>query len=108
MPTIPGIGMGPIGYGHDFNLFSKVTVTNSTFNSTADIFIPFSTQGFILLNEDSANIVQVSFNGTTVHDELNPVIARGFTYDNRVVAKIWFKLETGASAVISVRAWAIR
>lgn len=108
MPTISGIGMGPIYYGYDYNFFQKITVSNSTFNSTADILIPFTTQGFIILNEDSANIIQVSFNGNTVHDELNPVISRGFTYDNRVVSKIWLKVSVGPSAVVSIRAWSPR
>jgi hypothetical protein len=106
--TNNGIGLGKITYGYDFNFFQKVTVTNSAFNNIADIFIPFSTQGFMLVNEDASSVVQVSFNGQSIHDELNPTVIRGFTYDNRVVSKIWFQLESGGSAIVSVRAWAGR
>lgn len=108
MTTYSGIGMGKITNGFDFNFFVKITVTNSTFNTNADVFIPFVTQGIMLLNETNNTIVQASFNGQTIHDELNGANIQGFTYDNRVVGKIWFQLETGASAVVSVRAWAVR
>lgn len=98
-----------ITYGRDFNFFQKITVTTGSFNVDADIVITFPTQGIIILNEDGyGSIVQVSFNGNTVHDEMNPVISRGFAYDNRVISKIWFRLETGSSAVVSVRAWGLR
>jgi hypothetical protein len=109
--TYKNIGMGPINYGHDFNFFDKITVTNTIFNATADSFIPFVTQGVILLNETASTVVQVSFNGTTIHDELdssNLFSHGGFEYNNRVVGKIWLKIGTGASAVVSIRAWAVR
>lgn len=101
--------------GRDFNYFKKITVTWSNFGGGAsdgyspDIIIPFSTQGFLLLNEDSSSVVEVSFNGNTVHDELNPSLpSRGIAYDNRVNSLVWFRLKTGGSAVISIRAWGIR
>jgi hypothetical protein len=109
--TYKNVGLGPINYGYDHNFFDKITVTNAVFNSTADSFIPFTTQGVILLNETASTIIQVSFNGTTVHDELNPANTYslgGFEYNNRVISKIWFKLTGGASAVVSVRAWSVR
>lgn len=101
-----GIGMGKISYGFDWNFFQKITVTATSFNNNADLIIPFVTQGVMLVNEDASNIVQVSFNGNTIHDELNPAVIRGFTYDNRVVSKIWFQTLSG-SAVVSIRAWAV-
>lgn len=98
--------------GRDFNFFQKVTVTWNTFGGGAsdgygpDLIIKFPTKGIILLNEDASSIVEVSFNGSAVHDELNPTLAsKDVTYDNRTVSLIWFRLKTGASAVVSVRAW---
>src|ERR1019366_4143693 len=100
--------------GLDFNYFSKVTVTWSSFGGGAsdgygcDLVIPFSTQygGILLLNEDSSSVVAVSYNGSTQHDELNPSLpSKGICYDNRTVSLIWFKLISGSSAVVSIRAW---
>ena len=101
--------------GRDFNYFTKITITSSSFGGTSgdgyspDVIIPFSTQGFMLLNEDTAAVVEVSFNGNTVHDELNPTLpSRGVIYDNRVNSLIWLRLKSGSSAVVSIRAWALR
>lgn len=101
--------------GFDFNFYQKITVTWNDFGvgspnaPNSDMLITFSTQGLLILNEDNSSIVQVSFNGNTIHDELNPVLpSRGIAYDNRVVSGIWFKLVSGSSAIISVRAWGIR
>lgn len=107
MNPINGVNLGPITQGFDFNYFKKVTISSNSFGKNCDLFIPFSTQGISFLNEDGASIVQVSFNGNAVHDELNPsLLSKSVTYDNRVISKIWFKLTSGSSAVISVRAWA--
>ena len=101
--------------GHDFNYFTKVTVTWSNFGGSStdgyspDVIIPFQTQGFILLNEDATNIVEVSYNGNTLHDELNPSLpSKGLAYDARVNSLMWLRLKTGSAgpAVISIRAWA--
>jgi hypothetical protein len=101
--------------GKDFNFFTKITITSGTFGATSgdgkspDVIIPFSTQGIMLLNEDTAAVVEVSFNGNTVHDELNATLpSRGVVYDNRVASLIWLRLKSGGSAVVSIRAWSIR
>jgi hypothetical protein len=102
-----GIGMGAITYGFDHNFFQKVSVTATSFNSNADLFIPFVTQGVMLLNLGSG-VVEVSLNGNTVHMELNSTNASaGLTFDNRVVGKMWFRVQSGSSGpiVISVSAW---
>jgi hypothetical protein len=115
MPTNNYPGIGYINKGFDFNFFQKVTVTASTFGGGSvdgyqpDIIIWFPMQTLLLLNEDASSIVQVSFNGNTVHDELNPTLpSRGIAYDNRVVSLIWFRLSSGASAVVSIRAYGTR
>lgn len=92
--------------GKDFNYFKRFTVTNSEFNSTADCQIPFLVIGYTLYNEDNADPVEVSYNGRTIHDELNPTDAtKMVTFTNRANSLIWFKLKSGTSAVVSVRAW---
>lgn len=106
------LNKGPINYGKQFNYFKKLTVTWSTFGSDGyhcDIVIPFSTQGVIFLNEDTSDIVEVSFDGTNIHDELNPAQpSKGVVYDNRDICKVWFRLSSGSSAVVTIRAWGIR
>lgn len=110
--NFPGIGYTI--HGRDFNFFQKVTVTWPSFGSNSvsgqqpDLIITCPTQGIIVINEDTSSIVQVSFNGQTVHEEINPTIVPGFAYDNRVISKIWFKLISGSSAVVSIRAWGTR
>lgn len=98
--------------GIDYNYFKKITITSGTFGNTSsdgyspDLIIPFSTQGVILYNEDATAVVEVSYNGTTVHDELSKALLPTITYDNRVICLIWLRLKSGSSAVVSVRAWA--
>src|ERR1017187_8707711 len=89
--------LAPITYGRDFNFFQKVTVTWSVFNTNADLCITFPSQGLLLLNEDGYGaVVQVSFNGNTVHDELNANLpSKGIAYDVRQISKIWFKIVSG-------------
>ena len=106
----PGVGYKT--QGSDFNFFTKVTITSGTFGGDSvsgqqpAVIIPFSTNGFMLLNEDGTSVVEVSYNGTTLHDELNPAFSsKSITYDNRVNSLIWFRLKSGSSAVISIRAW---
>lgn len=115
---MPSNNFPNIGYttlGRDFNFFQKITVTWSTFGGGSvdgeqpDVLITFPTQGLLLLNEDPASVIQVSFNGETVHDQLDPTLpSRGIAYDNRSVSKIFFRLLSGGSAVVSVRAWGVK
>jgi hypothetical protein len=115
--NFPGIGYKTQGY--DFNYFNKIAVTATTFGGTSssgdqpDAIIKFSTQSVMLLNEGSGstNIVEVSFNGTTVHAELDPTQAtKGLTFDNRVVSMIWLRLKAGSSGSVnvSIYAWSTR
>lgn len=115
MPTNNFPNIGYTNYGRNYNFFQKVTVTATTFGGSStdgyqpDLIITFPTQGLLLLNEDTASVVQVSFNGITIDDQLDPTLpSKGIAYDNRVVSKIWFQLYSGASAVVSIRAWGTR
>lgn len=104
--------------GKDFNFFKKLEVSNTTFGVAADgyesdVSITFSTQGLFLLNEETAadKVVEYSFNGNTVHGELDPTLpSRGLMFDNRVVCPIWFRVKSGSTGPITIRveAWGIR
>lgn len=107
-------GIGYTTNGIDWNYFQKVSVTATTFGGSSgtgqvpDCIIWFTTSGLQFLNLGSG-VVEYSFNGTTVHGELNSANATaGLSFDNRVVSKIWFRVQSGSSGpiVVSVQAWA--
>lgn len=88
--------------------FQKITITSTNFadSRNPNCVIRFDTSGLMLYNETDTAIVEVSFDGVNVHDELNPAFgSQGMVYDNRSVSVIWFRLKTGTSATIAVRAW---
>jgi len=106
--------------GRDFNFFQKLEVNWTQFGApdgytTADgygpdVVITFPTQSVMFLNEETSatNVVEYSFNGTTVHGELDPTLpSRGVAFDNRAVSLIWFRLKSGSSGPVTVRidAW---
>jgi len=103
--------MAKITYGRDYNFFKKQQVTSSTFQDTADLVITFPTQSLMLLNENASGVVEYSFNGNTVHGELDPTLpSKGVAFDNRVVSQMWFRVKSGSSGPITVRvdAWGTR
>jgi len=94
------------------DFYKKLTISSTTFGApdayTQDLFIPFSSQGVVIINETPSTAVQISFDGINTHDELSSAIGYSIaTYQNRVICKMWFKVTSG-SATISVRAWASR
>lgn len=93
-------------YGRDFNFFRKVTVSGSSFTSSSTLSVPFVPQGIMFINEDGTNVVEFSYNGNTVHGELNPTLpSRSLTFNNIGVCGIWFRMKSGPSAVVSFYAW---
>ena len=91
----------------DYNFFKKIDVSSSSFNEDYDMIITFTTQGIFFLNEGSG-VVEYSFNGTTVHGELDSSnLTKFLSFDNRVVSTIWFRVKIGSSGTIkiSVQAW---
>jgi hypothetical protein len=120
MVAFPGIKKT---HGRDFNYFTKTAVNWTQFGAPdgytladgygPDQVITFSTYGLIFNTEGSGgtNIVEYSFNGTTVHGELVPSTNRAtLTFLNRVESLIWFRLKSGAAGpiTVSVEAWSIR
>lgn len=67
--------MGPITYGRDFNFFANVaptSVTAGVFNFAADVCITFPSYTVTFILQDGyAGSIQYSFNGTTVHGDMN-------------------------------------
>lgn len=109
--------------GRDFNFYEKVEVNWSQFGALdgyttedgygPDLVIKFPTQGLMFLNEEtsSTQVVEYSFNGNTVHGELDPTLpSRGLVFDNRSVTLIWFRVKSGSSGpiTVSVQAWGTR
>lgn len=117
MPTNNFPNIGKIKYGRDFNFYQKIDVTATDFGSNSidgyqpDMIITFPTQTVMFLNENSSGVIEYSFNGNTVHGELDPTLpTRGMTFDNRVISLIWFRIKSGSSGPIMVRvdAWSTR
>jgi hypothetical protein len=107
--------------GRDFNFFQKIDVNWTQFGAPdgytvkdgygCDVFIDFPTQGvsFINYGGSSANTIQYSFNGTTVHGDMVPGTSSGsLVFDNRTVSMIWFRLSPGSVGPVNLRveAWA--
>lgn len=91
--------------GKDFNFFERADITSPIFQDHPDMFITFSTNGILFLNEGSGT-VEFSFNGNTVHGSLNSNdSSKGVAYDNRVVSAIWFRNISGGTITVRVEAW---
>lgn len=105
-------GIGKKTIGKDFNFYDKISVTHTTFGIEADgyqpdAFISFHAVGLLFLNEGTG-AVEYSFNGNTVHGELDSALpSKGMSFDNRIVSSIWFRVKAGSSGPITVRvdAW---
>ena len=110
-----------IGYntkGRDYNFYQIATITATTFGGGTDdgyqpsMFIRFPSYGLIFTNETSGQIVEYSFNGNTIHGQLDGTATsntRNITFLNRQVSAIWFRVKSGSSsAVVSVTAWGTR
>lgn len=112
MPTNEYPGYKP-RRGADYNFFKKISVVATAFGGDTidgyqpDCVLVFTNTGLTLLNEGSG-VVEYSFNGTTVHGELDSTKASaGMSFDNRVVSAMWFRIKSGSTGPIVVRvdAW---
>jgi hypothetical protein len=93
--------------GKDFNYFQRVSVSSATFGDHPDAVITFKNNSIMFINEGSG-VVEVSFNGNTVHTELNSAdFSKGLIFDNRQISTIWLRVKSGSTGPISVRieAW---
>jgi hypothetical protein len=103
-----------IGYGRDFNFFRQVTPQTSgagVFATDADAFINLNTPTYtVIFWVPNGTRVQYSFNGFTVHGDLDgsgALAPNTLTFQNRVISKIWFSYLAG-SGTVRVEAWGIR
>lgn len=107
--------------GKDFNFFTILPVNWEQFGAPdgytiedgygPDIIIPFPTQGISFINYsiDPKQIIEYSFNGTTVHGDMVPLTPSStLVFDNRTICFIWFRLKSGSIGPIDIRieAWA--
>lgn len=101
------MALGPTIYGYDYNFYQKAAVSATSYATAPDMVITFASLSVMFLNEGTG-VVEYSFNGTTTHGELDSTLAsKGFTFDNRRISKIWFRVKSGSSGPITVRvdAW---
>lgn len=119
MPTNNFPNIGYINYGRDHNFFQSASITATTFGGGSvdgyqpDMIITFPTYGVIFTNETAGQVVEYSFNGTTVHGQLDGAVTsttRTLTFLNRTVSPIWFRLKSGSGgpSTVTVTAWCIR
>lgn len=107
-PTKPNTPFEKNTAGRDFNFYTKINVDTFEFSEECDTIITFTTQSVMMLLENNTGIVEYSFNGNTVHGELNSALpSRAISFDNRKISKIWFRLESGSLGPLKVRidAW---
>lgn len=97
--------MTPKTQGKDFNFFTKINITDTTFPNESQVVIPFAGQtGFSLMNEGGV-VVEYSFNGNTLHGDLTPgTPSAGIIFDNRRISAIW--LRSSAPCLVRIEAWA--
>lgn len=110
-------------HGKDYNYFKSMSVTWTQFGAPdgytladgygPDQIITFPTYGVIFTNESTAQVVEYSFNGTTVHGQLDGTATsttRIMTFLNRPISLIWFRLKSGSAgpATVTVTAWGTR
>jgi hypothetical protein len=85
-------------------LFEKVPVSSIAFQPEPDLTLDLIDNQSILFVNQNGGSVEVSFDGSTVHAELNPNIGTGsLTIDKFTFNKIWFRLSSGVSTTILVQ-----
>lgn len=96
------------GYASSF--FQKITTSNAAFGATnspdAVVNIVGGCQNFSLSNETASSVVEISFNGNTVAEELDSTLSTKFVqYTNRPITCIWIRVKSGGPCTVAIRAW---
>lgn len=87
-----------------FNYFQVIAADGYAFPDEPQAVFGFNSQGFMFLNRGT-HVVQYSFDGSTVHGDLNPAdVSKGMSFDNRCECKVWFRGLDGYGTV-RVEAW---
>ena len=87
-----------------YNFFSKFDVDGYDFPEEPQVSIDFHSIGISFLNKGDF-IIEYSFDGSTLHGDLDPSdVSAGLVFDNRVESKIFFRSVDGYSTV-RVEVW---
>ena len=87
------------------NYFENITVNVAAFPVTPQADLGFISQGISMLNLDSTDTIEYSFDGTNLHGDLVPGTgSTGVVFDDRYESKIWFRT-SGVTADVRVEAW---
>jgi hypothetical protein len=96
--------LGPRTLGRDRFFFERKEITSTTFNESADFALTLISKNSVLLINEGPGIIEYSFNGTTVHGELNSSIGtNAVSVNDPSIVKIWFKIKYGISASVTVQ-----
>lgn len=87
-----------------FTYFNRITVSNASFNVTADVTFGFSNPSFSLINEGTG-VIEYSFDGSTVHGDLtSSTPSAALIFNQRSFGSVWFRLKSGATSDLRVEA----
>lgn len=87
-----------------WNYFEVITVDGYSFPTEPQVNFGFLAQGFSFLNRGS-KIIEYSFDGTTLHGDLNPSDESvQLTFNNRAECKVWMRGDDGYGD-IRIEAW---
>jgi hypothetical protein len=87
-----------------YNFFEVVTVDGYDFPGDPQVTFGFHSTSITFLNR-SSSILEYSFDGETLHGDLNPGDAsNGLVFDNRVESTVWFRGSDGYGDV-RIEAW---
>jgi hypothetical protein len=118
MPTNPYPTIGWTTQGHDFNYFTKITPTWTTFGqyvpadgygTSPDVIILIPTSTYqVSFQLEGTGVLQYSFNGQTLHGDMTSGdYSANLIFTNRVISTIWFKYVSG-SPTVRIEAYGIR
>ena len=87
-----------------YNYFEVLAVAVAAFPEDPQVTFNFVPDGFTFLNRGAAKI-EYSFDGTTLHGDLDPAdSSKSVAFNSRVEDRIWFRAPAGASTV-RVEGW---
>lgn len=89
-----------------YNYFQILNFTDGYgFPTVPQIRFGFMAQAFSFLNRNTTT-VQYSFDGETIHGDLNPDDAsQGLVFDTRAESRVWFKSADDGYGTVRVEAW---
>ncbi len=99
--------IGKKNQGRDFNFFVRQVVSNSSYNTSPDIIIPFQTKtGGVILSIEGTGTIEYSLNGNVAHGELtNGGNRQQIHFSNRSMSLMWLRVKSGSGLSIVVEAW---